>query len=72
MDDEYVNIFLWNNQVTSLPTVKFKSVRKIFPVFGGIVQGVLTSAFDPCSLLRGLLERNLRDALIDVFQRFYF
>ena len=70
MDDEYVQIFLWQNQVAHLPEPK-ESVAKVVPVLGRIVQSVLSSAFHPFGLCRYVLERNLRDACVYFIQRFY-
>ena len=76
MDNEYVQIFLWQNQVAHLPDVEYEpvgknSVGKVFPVVGRVVKGVISSAFHPYGLLRYILERNLRDAFVDLVKRFY-
>ena len=70
MDDEYVQIFLWQNQVAHLPAPK-ESVAKVVPVVGRIVKSVLASAFHPFGLFRYLLEQNLRNACVYLVQRFY-
>ena len=75
MDDEYVQVFLWQNQVAHLPDVEYEPVGKnslkIFPVVGRVVKGIFASAFNPRGLLRYFLERNIRDAFVDLVQRFY-
>ena len=75
MEDEYVKIFLWQNQVAHLPDVVYEptkgSVAKVIPILGRIVKSVLTSAFHPFGLFRYLLERNIRDACVYLVQRFY-
>ena len=42
MDDEYVQVFLWQNQVAHLPDVEYEPVGKnslkIFPVVGRVVK----------------------------------
>ena len=48
MDDEYVQIFLWQNQVAHLPDVEYEpvgkhSVGKVFPVVGRVVKGIISS-----------------------------
>ena len=70
MEDEYVQIFLWQNQVAHLPEPK-ESVAKVVPIVRRVVKSVLTSAFHPFGLFRYLLERNIRDACVYLLQRFY-
>ncbi len=58
MDDEYVSIFLWNDDVGMLPETKAKDsvAAGIVPIVGRIVKGIVTPLAyqDRCSFRRGL------------------
>ena len=74
MDDEYVSIFLWNDDVGMLPETKAKDsvAAGIVPIVGRIVKGIVTSAFNPRLLLKFAFEDRFHNFLIDVLEGRYF
>ena len=58
MDDEYVSIFLWNNDVAMLPETSAQPplVTGLVPIVGRVVKGIITSAFNPRLLLKLAFE----------------
>ena len=74
MDDEYVSIFLWNDDVGMLPEPKTKGsvAAGIVPIVGRIVKGIVTSAFNPRLLLKFAFEDRFHNFLIDVLEGRYF
>ena len=75
MDDEYVSIFLWNDDVGMLTKAKDSgsySVTGILPIVGRVVKGIVTSAFNPRLLLKFAFEDRFHNFLVDVLEGRYF
>ena len=56
MDDEYVNIFLWQGDACSLPRPKVL-VRESLPIVGGVIKRAVTRTFNSVHLLGYALDR---------------
>ena len=70
MDDEYVQVYLWHNQVTQLPKPVWQLVRpSVIPIVGRVIQRAITTSLDPVQLFGNFLERRSGDLLIDILQR---
>ena len=72
MDDEYVQVYLWHNQVAQLPKPVWQLVRPtVFPIVGRVIQRAVTSALNPVQLLGNFFERRSGDLLVDILKRVY-
>ena len=74
MDDDYVQIFMWQGGVTSLPLVQGELVtvpKGFLNVGSWVVKRAVTRALDPVQFLRYFLERHAGNILVDIGQRFY-
>ena len=69
MDDEYVQIFLWQNEVAQLPKPSVR-VAKV-PFLVRVVKSAIAGPLNPVQFAGRFLERHAGNILIDIGQRFY-